>query len=310
MDGTMTADRSTPAPVPPTDPAYREVGGGSSTILAMLRLLRPHHWIKNALVLAPLVFAGLFLNLAAVQSSLVAAGMFSIAASAGYVYNDLQDIEEDRRHPVKRHRPLPSGDLTPTQGWGVMGGLIILVAAGAILVPWTVTAAILAYLALGGVYSSLAKEVPVVDLFAIAIGFVLRIWVGAEAIDVGLSAWMAITTLCLALYLGTIKRLSELSEHGDEARDVLTQYNNRTLEGFALISATCALVFYALYAAVHETALILTLPFVLFGLLRYWHLVAADNTGTEPIQDALSDKALLGTVAGWAAATLYFLWPG
>lgn len=287
-----------------------ETLGNRPPAMAVLRLVRPHQWVKNVLVLAPLLFAGLFLHPPSIVNALVAAAMFSLTASAGYVYNDIQDIEKDRQHPEKRHRPLPSGDLTPTQAWAVLGGLLVVLAVGATLVPWTVTLALVGYLALTGSYSALAKHIPVIDLFAISLGFVLRVWVGAEAIGVSLSSWMAITTLCLALYLGTIKRLAELTQHGDDARAVLSEYDAKTLEGFALISATCAVVFYALYTFVNYGQLAMTLPFVLFGFFRYWHLVRVEETGSEPIRDALRDRPIVAAVGLWGLLTLYHLWPG
>lgn len=279
--------------------------------IAALRLLRPRQWVKNLLVLAPLVFAGAFLHLPSITAALLATVLFSLTASAGYVYNDLQDIEADRRHPVKRHtRPLASGELTPAQGWTVLGVLVSVLAASPLLVPWTVTVSMALYLALVTAYSTRLKQIPVLDLFVISVGFVLRVYAGAEAIEVPLSAWMAVTTLCLALYLGTVKRIAELEEHGDEARSVLSEYDGRTLEGFALISATCASVFYGLYAAVHRPQLVLTLPLVLFGFFRYWHLVRTSKTGSSPIRDALSDVPTIGGLGVWTLWVIYLLWPG
>lgn len=307
----MTTDGSSSLAAPTANVPESGKTGVVQQMFAAVRLLRPAQWIKNALVLAPLVFAGLFLEAAALESALVATAMFSLTASIGYVYNDLQDIEADRRHPVKRHtRPLASGELSPAQGWTVMGVLLAVLLAAVPLVPWTVTAALGAYLAIGVVYSSGAKQLPVLDLFVISAGFVLRVYAGAEAISVVLSPWMAITTLCLALYLGTVKRLAELRDHGDEARTVLDQYDGRTLEGFALVTASCGVVFYALYTAIYQPHLAVTLPLVLFGFLRYWHLIRSSEAGSSPIQDALADRQMVGTVALYGLAVLYLLWPG
>lgn len=306
----MTSDGSSSMATPPANLPESD-STGVAQVGAAVRLLRPHQWIKNALVLAPLIFSGKFLQASAIEAAFIATAMFCLVASIGYVYNDLQDIEADRRHPVKRHsRPLASGALSPAQGWTVFAVLVAILAGAAFIVSWKITAALVAYLAIGVIYSSALKQVAVLDLFVISIGFVLRVYAGSEAIHVPLSTWMGVTTLCLALYLGTVKRIAELRDHGDDARSVLDQYDGRTLEGFGLVTATCAVLFYAMYTALYRPHLAVTLPLVLFGLLRYWHLVRSTDTGSSPIRDALSDHQMVGMVGLYGLTVLYLMWPG
>lgn len=278
---------------------------------ATLRLLRPHQWAKNAIVLAPLVFSASFLQPDLVARSAVGMALFSLAASAGYVFNDLRDREDDRLHPVKRHtRPIAAGEVSVPQAWGVLAILVALLLGVGLWVSPAALTVILGYVAITGLYSAWLKAYPVVDLFAVALGFLLRVLAGAVIIDVALSAWMGITTLCLALYLVTIKRLAELREHGDDSRGVLEDYDPQLLEGYALIAGASTVVFYGIYAASNQPLLALTVPLVLFGLFRYSYLVRGDEAGTTPLRAALSDPAMLATVGLWGLMDLLLLWPG
>lgn len=198
-----------------------------NTGIWLIRLLRPKQWVKNVFVLAPLIFAGEFLHVESIKTALMAFGLFCIASSATYTVNDLQDIEGDRRHPKKsKTRPLAAGVVS------VPAALILLAALYAVLVwGWfvapKVVMVIAAYLVLNLAYTFVLKHQPVVDIFTIAIGFVLRVYAGAMALDVPVSSWMFITTLCLALYLAAVKRRQELSQSGTEGRKVLDKYSVR-----------------------------------------------------------------------------------
>src|SRR5215218_1790924 len=214
---------------------------------SMSRLVRPRHWVKNAFVPAPAVFAGVFVHPADAARALAAAGMFCLAASCVYVFNDLLDAPNDRLHPVKRHaRPLASGALSMATGRLVLAALAAALVVSMIAFP-APAAAIGAYLALNLAYTLKLKHVAVVDLFCIAAGFVLRVYAGARAVDVPLSSWMLITTLALALYLAAVKRRQELATSGPEARRVLGLYTLPLLDGYAQTAASASIVFYSLY---------------------------------------------------------------
>jgi 4-hydroxybenzoate polyprenyltransferase len=271
---------------------------------ALIDLARPRHWIKNAFVLAPLVFAGSFLDPRAIALALAATALFCLASSAVYVLNDLLDVEKDRRHPVKRlTRPLAAGWLKPRTAW-LFWGLLQLVLLSAWALPLSAALAIDLYLLLNAAYSLKLKQVPVVDVFCVSSGFVLRVCAGAWAIQVPVSSWILVTTLCLGLYLATLKRHQELASNGDAGRAVLGAYTPALLERYAQLSATSTIVFYGLFITTVRPALAVTIPLVLFGLFRYWYLVEACGEGESPTDLLWRDIPLIVTVLAWGSLSL------
>ena len=275
----------------------------------LVRLLRPKQWVKNVFVLAPLIFSGEFLHLESIKTSLLAFALFSIASSATYIVNDLHDIERDRRHPIKsRTRPLAADKVTIPAALTMLIFLLILLVAGSFIAP-PVMAVITAYLLLNVAYNFVLKHQPVIDIFTIALGFVLRVYAGAMALAVPLSGWMFVTTLCLALYLAAVKRKQELSQSGTHGRRVLEKYSISLVERYAEMSATGALVFYSLFVMSAKPAMVITVPLVLFGLFRYWYVVEELDGGESPTDALLNDWPLLLTVVLWIAASAWALWP-
>lgn len=281
-----------------------------AVLRGMVLLMRPKQWIKNGFVLAPLVFAGAFLQADALGRALVATLLFCLASSATYVVNDIRDIDRDRLHPKKsKTRPLAAGLLSVPAALG-----LLVVLYGALIVGWfiapKVVAVILAYLLLNLAYTFVLKHQPVVDIFTIAIGFVLRVYAGAMALDVPVSGWMFVTTLCLALYLAAVKRRQELSQSGSDGRKVLEKYSVSLVDRYAEMSATGALVFYSMFVMSAKPQLVITVPLVLFGLFRYWYVVEELEGGESPTDALLADWQLLLTVVLWIAACGWALWPG
>lgn len=281
----------------------------NTSIAGLLRLARPKQWIKNTFVLAPLVFARAFTDPAAVKNALIAFLLFCIASSATYILNDIRDIERDRSHPVKRHsRPLAAGTVS------IRAALALLVACYCVLLAgwfWSVDTmvAIFAYLALNVAYTYWLKHQPVLDLFSIAVGFVLRAYAGALALGVPLSSWMAITTLCLALYLAAIKRRQELTSNGSESREVLRMYSAALIDRYAEMSATGALIFYSLFVMSANAKLVATIPLVIFGLYRYWYVVERLGGGESPTDAVLSDLPLGIAILIWVGVCVVALLP-
>lgn len=275
----------------------------------LIKLMRPKQWVKNGFVLAPLLFTGAFLGAGAVSRALLAALLFCVASSATYIINDIHDIEHDRRHPKKsKARPLAAGVVS------VPTALILLTVLYAVLIwGWfvapKVVMVIAAYLVLNLAYTFALKHQPVVDIFTIAIGFVLRVYAGAMALDVPVSSWMFITTLCLALYLAAVKRRQELNQSGSEGRKVLEKYSVSLMDRYAEMSATGALLFYSMFVLSAKPELVITVPLVLFGLFRYWFAVEALDGGESPTDALLADWQLLLTVVLWVAACGWALWP-
>ena len=296
-----------PIPATTTPPAPDPRPG---TGRALARLLRPRQWIKNAFVLAPLLFAGVYLQPGAAERALAAAGLFCIAASIVYIFNDLVDVERDRLHPLKRAtRPLASGALPIRTARMLLAALAVLLAAGLAAFP-AVAPAVGGYVALNAAYSLRLKHVAVVDLFCIAGGFVLRIYAGARAVDVPLSSWMLITTLALALYLAAVKRRQELAISGPGARSVLGQYTVPLLDGYAQTAASASIVFYSLYVIDVRPELTITIPFVLLGIFRYSYLVQTRTLGESPTEAVWTDLPLFLTVLAWISICVFALWPG
>jgi 4-hydroxybenzoate polyprenyltransferase len=265
----------------------------------LVRLLRPRQWIKNAFVVAPLVFSRHFQDRAAIAAALLAAIAFCLASSATYVVNDVADRERDRLHPVKRvTRPLASGLVEPRQAV-VLLAVLVAGLAGLVAANPRLAVGVGAYLAVSVSYTLLWKRLAVFDLFALASGFVLRVWGGAVAIDVPLSSWMLITTLCLALYLAAAKRLAEVRTSGAAAREVLAAYSEPLLERFVERAAVGSMVFYALFVVTTRPELAVTVPLVLFGLYRHSWVAERADLGESPTDAVWRDVPLLVTILAW-----------
>lgn len=276
---------------------------------AVVQLFRPKHWIKNALVFAPLMFTGQFMDATALTRSILAFVYFSLAASMVYAMNDLADVERDRMHPVKKRlRPIASGALSKTEAIAV-ATLLLLFSLTSVFFSQKFFFALAGYVALNVAYSFYLKHQPVLDIFAVASGFVLRAFAGAVAIDVKLSSWMFITTLALALYLASIKRLQELRLQGSEARAVLKKYSVKVVERYAEVSAVGAILFYSLYCLSEHPNLIATIPFVLFGIFRYWYIVDEERQGESPVDALYGDLQLIAVVLIWAGFVVYEFFP-
>jgi len=275
----------------------------------LIKLMRPKQWVKNGFVLAPLVFAGAFLETGPVRQALLATLLFCIASSATYILNDICDIENDRRHPKKsRTRPLAAGIVS-------LPAALVLISVLYLGLVWVwfiapkIVSVIIGYMVLNLAYTFVLKHQPVVDIFTIAIGFVLRVYAGAVAVAVPVSAWMFVTTLCLALYLAAIKRRQELSQNGNEGRKVLERYSVSLVDRYAEMSATGALVFYSMFVMSARSELVITVPLVLFGLFRYWYVVKELDEGESPTDVLLADWQLLLTVVLWIGTCVWALWP-
>lgn len=275
----------------------------------LIKLVRPKQWVKNSFVFAPLIFAGEFLHPDSVYSTLLAAFLFCIAASTVYIVNDLKDIEKDRIHPEKcKKRPLSSGQVSP------QSAIILLILLYIVLISfWTVVPnviyVIFIYLALNWAYTFKLKHEPVIEIFIVAFGFVLRVYAGAIALTVPVSHWMFITTLSISLYLASIKRRQELLQNGSQSRGVLAYYSVTLIDRFAEMSAVTAVVFYSLYAMEVQPKLVVTVPLVIFGLFRYWYIVETLKGGESPTDVIIQDKQILLTVLLWVGCCIWVLLP-
>jgi 4-hydroxybenzoate polyprenyltransferase len=274
----------------------------------LIQLLRPKQWVKNGFVIAPLIFSEQYLNTKAVFQALLATGLFCITSSAVYLFNDLCDYGNDRLHPEKKYqRPLAAGLVSVRQAKVLLTLLVVAIAL--ILVYQRQTAiALVAYLALNVAYSLKLKSIPVIDIFCIATGFVLRVFVGGLAISVTISSWMLITTLCLALYLAVIKRKQELRVHGNAGRSILGIYTLPLLDRYGEFAAMCSVVFYGLFVIEVRPKLVVTVPIVLLGFFRYGFIVESKQGGESPTDVIWTDLPLALTVLAWVGLSIFSLW--
>jgi 4-hydroxybenzoate polyprenyltransferase len=292
-------------------------GPSMSLPRALLVSLRPHQWLKNAVVLAALVFSKNLFDADALARAFLATAVFCALAGAVYLVNDLVDLERDRLHPVKRARPLASGALTPALGRAAAVLLFAAALAAAVALGRGFLLCAAGYLALGLGYSLAFKQVVILDVLAVALGFVLRAVAGAVAIGVHFSPWLLVCTILLALFLALAKRRHELVTLGDAPahRQILAEYTPYLLDQMiAVVTASC-LTAYAFYTLAPETVekyrterLALTIPFVIYGIFRYLYLVHRRELGGSPTDVLLTDRPLLAAVALCAVAMVLIVY--
>ncbi len=283
----------------------------------MVKLLRPHQWLKNGFVLVGLLFGHAWNDPSKVQAVLLAVLAFCLVSSAIYVVNDLTDREADRLHPKKCHRPLAAGTVTPGTGLVLALACVVGGLAFASLSSPRVLQFVLAYALLNVAYSWRLKHVVILDVFIIAAGFMLRLLAGTEGVGIPPSSWLLLTGLMVTLFLGFAKRRSELAvmaQGGEAARRVLHNYSLPMLDLMIGVCATGVVMAYSLYTmsadtiAVHHTAkLFYTVPFVLYGLFRYLYLTFMTDAGEDPARDLLRDPHLWMTVLAWGGLILWLL---
>jgi len=282
-------------------------------LLDIAYTLRPHQWVKNLLVLAPPFFGGaLFTDGSMFLKMFLAFVGFSLASSTAYIINDITDIEYDRLHPQKRQRPLSSGRINIFTA--VVLGFITLALslAASYKIGLDFLMITVAYLALSLAYSFYLQRIEIIDVFCIAAGFVLRIEAGGIASGIEVSNWLLLTTFLLSLLLAFGKRRHELALHhdpGNPFREVLLRYNTNFLDTTLSIFATTAIVTYAIYTVeIESRVFLLTVPFAIFGVLRYMYLVQTDTRG-DPTESLFKDRPLLFSVIIWfliTTAVIYF----
>ena len=297
-------------------------GAHPSRSPALLRALRPKQWIKNLLLFAGFVFT---LNEQwrpfspemwhALKRSSAAFLLFSFVASSVYLLNDVRDVEKDRKHPTKRRRPIAAGELSPRVA--VATALVLmpacLVAAYLLSRPFAVVVA--AYLGMQVAYILVLKEIVLLDVFVLALGFVMRAISGAVVIGAEISPWLYIVTLLGALFLGLTKRRSELillEEGAGQHRKILQMYTPGLLDSLTSIAASSTIMAYSLYTFTspklpHNNLMMLTIPFVIFGMFRYVYLAHSQNAGGSPEEVFLRDRPIIGTIALWIVTTALIL---
>jgi 4-hydroxybenzoate polyprenyltransferase len=299
---------STRGTIPIGAPAARDVA----------RLLRPEQWVKNLLVFAALIFSKHLFVAESAARAVLAFVSFCLLASASYVLNDLHDAEKDRLHPAKRGRPLSAGRVSVGAAAGLAAGL----AAGGLGLAASLgrefVGIVLGYALLQLAYSFTLKNLVILDVMALATGFVLRAAGGGVAIAVDVSPWLIICTFLLALFLGFSKRRHELVLLEEEAashRESLRDYSPYFLDQMISVVTASTVLAYAIYTVspevrekLHTDALYLTVPFVLYGIFRYLYLVHQREGGGDPTRELLTDRPLWVNVALWIGTAIWLLY--
>ena len=287
------------------------------TMDAILRSARVNHWIKNLIVFAALIFAKKYGEPTEIWLAIEAFAGFCLASSAIYFINDIADRKQDQLHPIKKFRPIASGTLSLGAAWA--SSIILL--AGSILVSLHLGKAFLIYLLLYLVinfgYNLGLKNVVIIDVMVVAAGFVIRAAAGAVAISVPISSWLLVCTVLLALFLGFGKRRHELITLGSEAvshRQSLAHYSPAFIDQMISVvtaSTAIAYTFYTLSPEIQEkfgtSNLVLTVPFVLYGIFRYLYLVHQKDEGGNPTKLLVTDLPMLICIASWIIAVIVII---
>lgn len=275
----------------------------------IVQSMRLHQWIKNFFIFAALIFSGHLLVIKDLVYTIYGFFIFSLVTSAVYIFNDLIDVEKDKLHPEKSQRPLPSGKLS--RQYAIYSSLFLALLSlvlSSVLQP-SFTFFLFAYIVLNVLYTIYLKNVVVLDIMAIALGFVLRIYAGAVLINVPVSEWLILCTILIALFLGFSKRRAELITlelNANIHRSVLSHYNPQFLDQMISIVTASTVMSYALYTISDETVakfgtrnLMYTIPYVLYGIFRYLYLVHKLEKGGNPTLTLIKDIPMIINLILW-----------
>ncbi|MCX7569688.1 decaprenyl-phosphate phosphoribosyltransferase [Tumebacillus sp. DT12] len=284
------------------------------SIVPYVKLSRPKQWTKNLFVFGALFFSRQMFEADKVLHALLTFVAFCLISSAVYVLNDIVDVEKDRQHPKKKHRPLAAGTIK------IPGAIVygVLLLAGALLlalsIGWQVTAVLLAYFVMNILYSFWLKHVVLVDVFVIALGFVFRVTAGSYALPVDPSEWLLLCTLLLALFLGLSKRRAELlllASGAKSHRKILDEYSDdKLIDQLISVVSAATIMAYALYTFNTQagTQMMYTIPFVIYAIFRYLFLVYKRERGGEPANILLGDKPFLAACVLWALTAFLLIY--
>lgn len=302
----------------------------------LLKTTRPRQWLKNTAIFAALIFSGLLFQKGYFSAVFLTFLLYCGLSSAVYIINDIIDAPQDQKHPFKRKRPIASGDLpVPIAGYVAVVLLFIVLIFG-----WNLSPALfmifIAYLGLNFLYSNVLKRIPILDVMSIALGFILRVYAGAVVVNLHMNVWFLLTVTSVALFLAVGKRQSERTLLNAMAgglkghRITLSSYTQRLLDIYTSMFATTTWLTYALYAFqfqfeklegpvptffarvpktfIAQKWLMLTVPLVIYGVMRYLQLVYEKNEGESPERVLLSDKPILAAVLVWGIMVLMIIY--
>jgi 4-hydroxybenzoate polyprenyltransferase len=280
--------------------------------------MRPHQYVKNVFIFLPLFFASQITDFELLQKAVIAFIAFSLSASAIYTLNDFHDIEEDRQHPKKKNRPLAAGSISKPSAIVIM---LVLITVGFTLMSWLSLNAVIiltAYVVMNIAYSWYLKHIAILDVSIIAIGFVLRLFVGSAVTGISLSIWIIIMTFLLALFMALAKRRDDVLislESGKKMRKVIDGYNLQFLDTAMAIMASVVIVTYTAYVTsteiverFHSDYLYLTVLFVILGIMRYLQISLVHLDSGSPTKIVLKDRFMQLTIVAWVISFAWILY--
>ena len=289
----------------------------------ILRLIRPQQWLKNVFVMVPMFFGGSLMDVSDIRASVLTFFAYSFVASSVYCFNDINDVEADRRHPVKCRRPLASGAMSMGAARALMALMLLLACAVTALLGDSahvlrVGGVLLFYYVMNLCYCAKLKQYAIIDVCVVAFGFVLRVLAGGYATDIVPSKWLVLMTFLLTLFLSFAKRRDDvlrMNETGEPPRKNTIRYNLTFINQAITITAAVTLVCYIMYTVspevtvrFHSDMLYLTSVFVLLGLLRYMQLTVVDKKSGDPTKVMLRDRFTQLVVVAWALTFLVLIY--
>lgn len=288
------------------------------SIKKFIKLIRPHQYVKNIFIFMPAFFSGDLLNIGLFLQILLAFFAFSLSASAVYIFNDYQDIENDRKHPRKKNRPLASGDISIRSALLLMLFLLFFSLTVMFFLSLNSFLFLLSYLLLNLFYSIYLKHIAILDVSSIALGFVLRLFVGAFVADVPLSMWIVIMTFLLALFIALAKRRDDVLLYNDndiKARKVVDGYNKKFIDSLMLVISPVVIVVYILYITsetiigrMQNDYIYTTAFFVILGIMRYLQITFVENNTGSPTKIVLGDKMLKIIITLWLFSFFWIIY--
>lgn len=263
-------------------------------VFAFIKLIRPHHYIKNLLIFLPIIFSKNILNITLLNNTIIGTIAFSLMASIVYIINDIMDVEADRKHEKKKLRPIACGDVSIKSACLIATILFVIsVGLNLYIIRANRIANILffGYLFMNILYSIKLKHIPIVDIVILALGFLIRVLYGAAITGIEISNWLYLTILSLSFYMGLGKRKNEFKKMGNKGRKVLHYYNQAFLDSNMYICMALAIVFYSLWCIGISTNMVWTVPFVIVICMKYSLNIEGDSLG-DPVDVILGDKVL------------------
>ena len=267
-------------------------------------LTRPFQWVKNIIIFIPLIFAKKLFELDAFVLSSIGFVSFILASSIIYIFNDICDLEKDKKHPIKKNRPLANNSLKKKDAYLliIVLGLLLLVLLKSNI---SILGIIIIFFILNIFYSLYFKNVIIIDLVIVSLSYVIRVLAGSIIINVALSAWLLICVFSTSLFLISFKRLAEIKISGFKSRPILRTYNNEILLKIIDVSAICSIIFYSLYTVLVNPNLIFTVPLIFVGFFRYYYLYYTAKIFEEsPVKIIFSDKPILVLLILWLIIVL------